>query len=122
MPAGAVGRPLHYLPLALFALVYGGATLAWGIPWLAAAVYGGVSLVCFLAYALDKSAARAGRRRTPESTLLLLGLGCGWPGAILAQQLLRHKSSKVPFRIKFWFTVACNVAAFLYWSSQYGAL
>ncbi|WP_307720873.1 DUF1294 domain-containing protein [Pseudoduganella lutea] len=39
------------------------------------------SLATFLAYFLDKRAARAGRRRTPERTLLLFGLAGGWPGA-----------------------------------------
>ena len=50
-------------------------------------------------YAADKSAARAGRWRIPESTLLMLGLCCGWPGGIVAQQWLRHKSVKPSFRM-----------------------
>ena len=75
-------------------------------------LYLGASALCFALYARDKAAARAGRRRTPERTLLLLGLACGWPGALLAQRCLRHKSSKVAFLRKFWGTVALNVAAF----------
>lgn len=55
------------------------------------------SLICFLAHVRDKSAARAGHRRPPESTLLLLGLPGGWLGAVLAQQVLRHKSTKAAF-------------------------
>lgn len=74
------------------------------------ALYACASVICFSAYALDKSAARAGRRRTPERTLLLLGLACGWPGAVLAQRWLRHKSAKRSFQLKFWFTVVVNVA------------
>lgn len=74
--------------------------------------YLGASALCFAVYARDKAAARAGRRRTPESTLLLLGLACGWPGALLAQRWLRHKSSKATFLRKFWGTVALNVGAF----------
>lgn len=77
-----------------------------------ALLYLGASALCFAVYAHDKAAARAGRRRTPESTLLLLGLACGWPGALLAQRCLRHKSSKVAFLRKFWGTVALNVGAF----------
>jgi uncharacterized membrane protein YsdA (DUF1294 family) len=77
---------------------------------LLAGAYGAASLVCFFAYAIDKSAARKGRRRTPERTLLLLGLACGWPGGLLAQQWLRHKSSRSSFLIKFWLTAACNTA------------
>lgn len=74
------------------------------------ALYACASTVCFAAYALDKRAARTGRRRTPEQTLLLLGLACGWPGAFLAQRALRHKSSKRAFQLKFWFTVVLNIS------------
>jgi uncharacterized membrane protein YsdA (DUF1294 family) len=42
---------------------------------------------------------------------LLLGLACGWPGALLAQRWLRHKTIKTPFQIAYWFSVAANVAA-----------
>jgi uncharacterized membrane protein YsdA (DUF1294 family) len=75
-----------------------------------AALYAVTSVACFIAYALDKSAARQGRRRTPERTLLLLGLACGWPGGLAAQRMLRHKSSKTSFLIKFWLTVFLNLA------------
>jgi len=76
----------------------------------AAALYAVASAACFIAYALDKSAARQGRRRTPERTLLLLGLAGGWPGGLAAQQLLRHKSSKTSFLLKFWLTVLVHLA------------
>ncbi len=78
-----------------------------------AGVYLTMSLLCFLAYARDKSAARSGGWRTRESTLLLLGLLCGWPGAVLAQHLLRHKTAKASFQIAFWATVVLNIASFL---------
>jgi uncharacterized membrane protein YsdA (DUF1294 family) len=68
------------------------------------------SIVCFIAYALDKAAARAGARRTPERTLLLLGLAGGWPGAVLAQQWLRHKTRKQSFLGLFWLSVAAHAA------------
>lgn len=77
--------------------------------WLAS-FYGVASVACFIAYALDKSAAIERRRRIPERALLLLGLFCGWPGGLLAQRLLRHKSSKTSFQLKFWLTVALNLA------------
>jgi len=100
-----------------FLALYFVVALVWRVPGIYAAVYLAASLVCFLAYAIDKSAATAGRWRTPESTLLLLGLACGWPGAILAQQLLRHKSNKAAFRSAFWVTVVINVGAFVLWFS-----
>ncbi|MCE3261506.1 MAG: hypothetical protein K0R43_585 [Pseudoduganella sp.] len=80
--------------------------------WLAA-LYALASAACLIAYARDKQAARQARPRTPERTLLLLGLAGGWPGALVAQQLLRHKSVKPSFQRKFWLTVVLNGAALL---------
>ena len=68
-----------------------------------------MSALTYAAYARDKSAARAGRRRTPEKTLHLMALCFGWPGALLAQRRLRHKSSKTAFLAVFWLTVAANL-------------
>lgn len=78
--------------------------------WLAS-LYGAASVACFIAYAIDKSAAVHQRRRIPERTLLLLGLCCGWPGGLLAQRLLRHKTIKTSFQIAYWCSVVLNVAA-----------
>ncbi len=83
------------------------------IPRLIFWLYVFVSLLSFLMYAKDKSAAKKGSWRTPESTLHLLSLFCGWPGALIAQQILRHKSKKQSFRFVFWITVLLNCAAFV---------
>ncbi|APA71459.1 MULTISPECIES: DUF1294 domain-containing protein [unclassified Janthinobacterium] len=112
---------MPYLAILLFAILYLLATFFFHIPVLVALVYGVLSLCCFIAYALDKAAAREGRWRTSERTLLLLGLCCGWPGAVLAQQWLRHKSGKRAFRVLFWLSVAINIAAFVYCSMHYAA-
>ena len=104
------GATLFAIPA--FLAVFLAAAVFWRVPGVVGLGYGGASVVCFLAYAGDKSAARAGHRRTPESTLLLLGLLGGWPGAVLAQQVLRHKSTKAAFRAAFWGTVWLNVGAF----------
>ena len=111
---GGSGAPgaAAYLAIGAFALLYLVAILLWRIPAWPGLLYAGASAVCFIFYAIDKSAAKAGRWRTPESTLLLLGLCCGWPGAILAQQWLRHKSVRTSFQLAFWATVAVNMAAF----------
>ena len=69
------------------------------------------SVVCFTTYAVDKSAARAGRWRTSEQTLHLLALLGGWPGALIAQSLLRHKSKKTGFLLVFGTTVVINCCA-----------
>ncbi|MEL7668339.1 MAG: DUF1294 domain-containing protein [Actinomycetota bacterium] len=73
-----------------------------------AAAYLAFSIVTFAVYAWDKSAARRGARRVPESTLHVLALLGGWPGALVAQQALRHKTRKQPFRTIFWLTVLVN--------------
>lgn len=77
--------------------------------------YLALSVVTFAAYGLDKRAARKGNWRISESTLHLLALLGGWPGALVAQGVFRHKTSKQPFRTVFWITVFLNCAAFA-WS------
>ncbi|MBL8421498.1 MAG: DUF1294 domain-containing protein, partial [Dechloromonas sp.] len=52
--------------------------------------------------------------RTAESTLHLLSLVGGWPGALVAQNRLRHKSRKASFLVAFWATVMLN-CGFLGW-------
>ena len=81
------------------------------LPLLVFGVYAGFSVIAFIAYAADKSAAQKNQWRTKESTLHMLGLIGGWPGALLAQQVLRHKSKKGSFRIAFWLTVVVNCGA-----------
>lgn len=111
---------MPYLPLVLFAVVYLFASLAWDMSQLVGAAYLTTSLTCFVAYAIDKSAARSGAWRTPESSLLILGLVGGWPGALLAQQWLRHKTSKQAFQRKFQLTVALNLGAFAWLAWRFG--
>jgi uncharacterized membrane protein YsdA (DUF1294 family) len=111
---------MPYLPLLLFAVLYAAATVMWQVPLLVGGAYLAVSLSCFAAYAIDKSAARRGNWRTPEATLLLLGLVGGWPGALLAQQWLRHKTSKTSFQWKFYLTVVLNLGLFLVLARQFG--
>ena len=101
------------LAIPFFIAIYIGLSLTKGVSIRFASVYLALSIVCLLAYAIDKSAAVAGRWRLSEQSLLLLGLAGGWPGALIAQQLFRHKSSKASFRNAFWGTVVINVAAFI---------
>lgn len=70
-----------------------------------------LSIFTFAVYAMDKSAARKGMWRTQEDTLHLFALFGGWPGALIAQKLLRHKSKKLSFQLIFWMTVIVNCAA-----------
>lgn len=74
-------------------------------------LYAFLSIITYLVYGLDKWSAQRHGSRTPEKTLLMLGLAGGWPGALVAQQTLRHKSSKQSFLVPFWFSVILNCAA-----------
>ena len=111
-------RPADWDVVSLVAIplliaVYAGVAMGWGVSHLWAAAYLMVSIVTVFAYAFDKSAAVRGSWRTSEGTLHVLGLLCGWPGALLAQKGLRHKSTKQSFRTRFWITVLLNLLAFV---------
>lgn len=66
------------------------------------------SLLAYIAYAKDKTAAINNGWRVPEKTLHLSSLFFGWPGAMIAQERLRHKTKKLSFRLVFWLTVFVN--------------
>jgi uncharacterized membrane protein YsdA (DUF1294 family) len=91
-----------------FVIAVAAAVFVGKLPFVVLAFYLGASAVSFVAYALDKSAARYGRWRTAEGTLHLFGLVGGWPGALFAQRVFRHKSRKVEFQRVFWITVGLN--------------
>jgi uncharacterized membrane protein YsdA (DUF1294 family)/cold shock CspA family protein len=104
---GLLAAMLVSLAFLIAILVFG---FMWLIPLELAGLYFGASIIAFFMYWSDKSAARKGRWRTRESSLLLCGLIGGWPGALIAQQLFRHKSSKAEFQISFWGSVVVNCA------------
>ena len=81
--------------------------------------YALASALCFALYAADKSAVRSGARRVPERTLLASGLVGGWPGGVLARQILHHKPVKTTFRTSFWLAALVNVVAFVALSSPW---
>lgn len=88
------------------------------LAWVLLLALGGLNVVTFLAYWQDKSAAQRGAWRTPESTLHMLSLAGGWPAARLAQQMLRHKSSKASFLLVHRATALLNTAALGAWVFQ----
>jgi uncharacterized membrane protein YsdA (DUF1294 family)/cold shock CspA family protein len=126
-PAASRGRSMltsrssiiDYVVILAFLALYLIVALVWQLPAWVAAIYVVASVLCILVYAADKSAAVEGRWRVSESALLALGLVGGWPGAIVAQRILRHKTKKVQFRIAFWGSVLLNIAAFVAFSSFY---
>ena len=69
-----------------------------------------LSTFAYFAYRSDKRRAEAGEWRIPESTLHLVALIGGWPGAFLAQRKFRHKTSKNSFQFVFWVVVLTHQA------------
>ncbi|ENW29100.1 DUF1294 domain-containing protein [Acinetobacter lwoffii] len=73
-------------------------------------------------YAQDKEAAQLGNRRIPENTLHLVAFLGGWPAAWLAQQKLRHKTQKQPFRQIYFCTIAFNIILIIWLISPFNSL
>jgi uncharacterized membrane protein YsdA (DUF1294 family)/cold shock CspA family protein len=123
LPGGlAVGKGMLASTVAAFVFIgLAGVTLAGKLPTVLPAIYFAASVVTFATYAKDKSAAKNDRWRTPENTLHLLGLVGGWPGGLLAQSLLRHKSSKRSFQYTFWVTVVLNTGALVWLLTPQGS-
>lgn len=101
----------------LGALPLTGSVLFWlrGISLIPLAAYGIVSVLAFFLYWSDKRKARADRWRTPENILHAVELAGGWPGALLAQQVFRHKTRKVSYQVLFWIIVLLHQ---VFWIDQ----
>ncbi|TXH69893.1 MAG: DUF1294 domain-containing protein [Lysobacteraceae bacterium] len=93
---------------------------AWAgrLPIIVPVAYLAMSVVTFIAYGTDKSAAQAGAWRISEMTLQMLGLLGGWPGGLFAQRVFRHKSRKRMFQETFWAAVAINIVVLLAWAAN----
>lgn len=89
------------------------AVLLWYLLW---------SVATLLAFAIDKRRSARQKPRISESSLHLLELLGGWPGAILGQRLLRHKSRKWSYRIMLYFAAALHgiiwIIILYYWWSR----
>lgn len=120
----AAGTPVvRFLKLKLLALlllcglpVYGVVTY-WtsGVSWLPAAIYALMSVIAFALYGYDKKQARVDAQRTPEKLLHATELLGGWPGALLAQQVFRHKTRKFSYQLVFWLIVLLHE---LFWMDR----
>ena len=80
-----------------------------------AALYVLMSLLALLLYRHDKRQAGQGGQRIAENTLHLIDLLGGWPGALLAQQIYRHKTRKLSFQIVFWLIVIAHQIFWVDW-------
>ncbi|WP_425316953.1 DUF1294 domain-containing protein [Stutzerimonas chloritidismutans] len=74
------------------------------------AIYTVASLLTFVLYWRDKHSALKDRWRTPETTLHFFELVGGWPGALVAQQVFRHKTRKLSYQLAFWLIVVLHQA------------
>jgi uncharacterized membrane protein YsdA (DUF1294 family)/cold shock CspA family protein len=110
-------RTSGFIALGAFIVLLLAVDVLWLAPLWINIVYLVMSLITFALYARDKNAALAHAWRTPETTLLLAGLVGGWPGAIVAQQRLHHKTRKASFRRQFWATVVANVLVLVAFAS-----
>ena len=112
-PRGAPIRGLK-LKLAILALLcampLGGSVnvLLTGGSRLPLLAYAVASVLAFGLYWHDKQQARTGQWRTPENVLHGVELLGGWPGALVAQQVFRHKTRKVSYQVFFWLIVALH--------------
>ncbi|MGA3683269.1 DUF1294 domain-containing protein [Pseudomonas graminis] len=122
-PATAKPVAVRFLKLKLLALlllcglpVYGVVTY-WtsGVSWLPAAIYALMSVVALALYGYDKKQARHSGQRTPEKLLHGIELLGGWPGALLAQQVFRHKTRKFSYQLVFWLIVLLHE---LFWMDR----
>lgn len=103
----------YFLFAALMALPIGSA-LVLGFP-IALVAYLLISLATYGLYRYDKRQARQGRWRIPEKMLHAAAFYGGWPGALIAQQRLRHKTRKLRFLMPFWGIVLLHQLFWVYW-------
>ncbi len=108
MLSSSIQIAITYLVLVAISVLFAESSKALLVWYLA------IGLVTFFVYAKDKRAAINGNWRVPEKTLHILSVAGGWLGALIAQDKLRHKTQKQPFRAIYWFTVVINVAVFLW--------
>lgn len=112
-PRRSSGKRSVAIPLIvalLFFTLLAGLVIAGRLPWIVPAACLFLSVLAAFAYAFDKSKAMNRQWRTQESTLHMLSLLGGWPGAWIAQVLFRHKISKTSFMAAFVLCVAVNLA------------
>lgn len=77
-----------------------------------------MSLIAGLLFAFDKRAASRGRRRIPERSLHLVELLGGWPGAVVASRVFRHKSSKTRYQVILLAIAMLHITAWIVFITQ----
>lgn len=110
---GVYGVPVTVLFSSIFLVVLSASIFVFDGEMFLLPLYLVTSLFTYLMFAWDKQAALNGNWRTSENTLHFLSLIGGWPGALWAQYLLRHKSKKQPFKSILWITIVFNICVLI---------
>ncbi|WP_150305683.1 DUF1294 domain-containing protein [Pseudomonas saliphila] len=93
----------------------GSLQLAGGAIYWPLAIYIVGSVISYLMYRSDKGSAIASRQRIPEKRLHLAEALGGWPGALVAQQVLRHKTRKLSYQLVFWLIILLHQLFWIDW-------
>ena len=83
-------------------------------------VYVLMSALAFALYGADKRRAGQGARRISERMLHGVELLGGWPGALAAQGVFRHKWRKTRYMAVFWTIVGAHAVAWAWWLEAFG--
>ena len=86
-------------------------TLATNLLLITFFIFAAVSAITAVLFYIDKRAAIDKRWRVSERQLLIASFLCGWPGALVARKLFRHKTKKWSFVLRFWCVVLANLIA-----------
>lgn len=111
----SVGLSIAFFVSIFYLTLVGLLVLQLPLPMMVLYAYGGISVLTLLIYWLDKTLAVKNMRRVPERNLHVLSAFGGWPGALVAQYLFRHKNKKGSFQATFWLTVIINIGLFSYY-------
>jgi len=118
----ATGRGPGILALAVFFLLFVANSVREGkVPAEVLGLYLMASSFAFVFYKRDRAMDINHQRRIPENTLHLWSLIGGWPGAALAQKLVKPKSPRPSFQIVYWITIVLNGMAFFWMLSPQGS-
>lgn len=77
-----------------------------------------LSVLSFALFGLDKSKAKQNKNRISEFTLLLISFLGGSLGSLLAMLILRHKTSKTAFKIKFGLIILVQILVVLFYITE----
>lgn len=100
--------------IVLYVLLLVGSCLSGKIPDFYLALFLVINALTYVLYLKDKKAAQQNQWRVQEQSLHLFSFLGGWPSAWFAQQQLRHKTQKQPFKQIYICTIILNIGLTLW--------